>query len=164
MAWTTPRTWVPGEMVTASMLNIHLRDNMNALNPVLGSWTPILTADGGASGQTYSSQVGSYYKVGKLVVATFGMVLTAKGTLTGNLQLSGYPFAGDGNAGYMPLIWENLGVALAALYAEVGSSTLGYLRPLAAGGSTSFINQAMAAAGVTNTTILRGSLIYTASS
>jgi len=28
MAWTTPRTWIPGEFVTGSMLNTHLRDNL----------------------------------------------------------------------------------------------------------------------------------------
>lgn len=32
MAWTTPRTWTPGELVTASQLNTHLRDNLNFLN------------------------------------------------------------------------------------------------------------------------------------
>src|SRR5262245_1195540 len=31
MAWTTPRTWVPGELVTASMMNLHVRDNENYL-------------------------------------------------------------------------------------------------------------------------------------
>jgi hypothetical protein len=30
-AWTTPRTWVTDELVTASMLNTHIRDNLNAL-------------------------------------------------------------------------------------------------------------------------------------
>jgi|SRR5690348_8448631 len=29
--WTTPRTWVAGELVTAAMLNTHVRDNLNAL-------------------------------------------------------------------------------------------------------------------------------------
>lgn len=28
MAWTSPRTWVPGEKVLASLLNAHLRDNL----------------------------------------------------------------------------------------------------------------------------------------
>ena len=28
MAWTSPRTWVAGETVTASLLNTHLRDNL----------------------------------------------------------------------------------------------------------------------------------------
>lgn len=31
MTWTVPRTWVPGELVTASMMNIHVRDNINSL-------------------------------------------------------------------------------------------------------------------------------------
>lgn len=29
--WTTPRTWVTGELVTAALLNTHLRDNMDYL-------------------------------------------------------------------------------------------------------------------------------------
>lgn len=28
MAWTAPRTWVTGEVVTAALLNAHLRDNL----------------------------------------------------------------------------------------------------------------------------------------
>lgn len=28
MAWTTPRTWVAGEVVTASIMNTHVRDNL----------------------------------------------------------------------------------------------------------------------------------------
>jgi hypothetical protein len=31
MAWTTPKTWSVGELVTASDMNTHLRDNLNAL-------------------------------------------------------------------------------------------------------------------------------------
>jgi hypothetical protein len=31
MAWTTPRTYVAGEVVTASILNVDVRDNLNAL-------------------------------------------------------------------------------------------------------------------------------------
>jgi hypothetical protein len=31
MSWTTPRTWVAGELVTAGMMNTHVRDNLNAL-------------------------------------------------------------------------------------------------------------------------------------
>jgi len=30
MAWTAPRTWVTGELVTAALLNTHLRDNLLA--------------------------------------------------------------------------------------------------------------------------------------
>ncbi|NLX10436.1 MAG: hypothetical protein GXY36_12335 [Chloroflexi bacterium] len=31
MAWTVPRTWITGELITAAQLNAHLRDNLNAL-------------------------------------------------------------------------------------------------------------------------------------
>lgn len=32
MAWTTPRTWVNGETPDQTMMNTHIRDNLNALN------------------------------------------------------------------------------------------------------------------------------------
>lgn len=31
MAWTTPRDWTASEVVTASIMNTHVRDNLNAL-------------------------------------------------------------------------------------------------------------------------------------
>lgn len=31
MAWTSPRTWSVGEVLTAALLNTHLRDNLNFL-------------------------------------------------------------------------------------------------------------------------------------
>jgi microcystin-dependent protein len=34
MAWSVPRTWVTGELVTSSQLNTELRDNLNAILPV----------------------------------------------------------------------------------------------------------------------------------
>lgn len=36
MAWTAPRTWVAGEIVTAALMNTHLRDNLNDLAD--GTW------------------------------------------------------------------------------------------------------------------------------
>lgn len=35
MAWTTPRTWTDGELVTASIMNTHVRDNQLAEGPHL---------------------------------------------------------------------------------------------------------------------------------
>lgn len=32
MAWSVPRTWVTSELVTASLMNTHLRDNLNYLH------------------------------------------------------------------------------------------------------------------------------------
>lgn len=36
MAWTTPRTWVAGETVTAAIMNTHVRDNLNWLDTRIG--------------------------------------------------------------------------------------------------------------------------------
>ena len=30
MAWTTPRTWTDGELVTKAIMDVHVRDNLNA--------------------------------------------------------------------------------------------------------------------------------------
>jgi hypothetical protein len=46
MAWTSPRTWVAGEVITAALLNAHVRDNLLELNGTASawtSWTPTLT-------------------------------------------------------------------------------------------------------------------------
>jgi hypothetical protein len=42
--WTTPRTWIAGETVTATQLNAHLRDNFDYLyaNLSSGSLHPFL--------------------------------------------------------------------------------------------------------------------------
>ena len=39
MAWTAPRTWVTGEMTTAALLNLYMRDNQTMLgsHPHTGS-------------------------------------------------------------------------------------------------------------------------------
>lgn len=36
MSWTTPRTWVASELVTASLMNTHVRDNDNFLYAGVG--------------------------------------------------------------------------------------------------------------------------------
>lgn len=47
MAWTTPKTWAVSEVVTAAMLNTHLKDNLNAIietnSTDWSTWTPTLT-------------------------------------------------------------------------------------------------------------------------
>lgn len=67
MAYTTPRTWVTGELVTAAMLNEQVRDNQDAAFP-LGvaawtSWTPTLTNITVGSG----TSVGAYQRVGRTI-------------------------------------------------------------------------------------------------
>ena len=39
MPWTTPRTWVSGETVTAALMNTHVRDNLTEVLPGGSAWT-----------------------------------------------------------------------------------------------------------------------------
>jgi hypothetical protein len=57
-----------------------------------GSWTPRLEFAGGSVGMTYSTQRGSWLKIGKLVFIDFEFTLTSKGTSVGTANLDGLPF------------------------------------------------------------------------
>jgi len=37
MAWTAPRTWVSGELVTAALFNVQLKDNLTILKTVINN-------------------------------------------------------------------------------------------------------------------------------
>jgi hypothetical protein len=58
-----------------------------------GTWTPAITFGGGNTGVTYSAQSGNYTKIGNLVTITCYLVLTSKGTSTGNVKITGLPFS-----------------------------------------------------------------------
>lgn len=62
------------------------------------SWTPSITFGGSATGITYSTQVGYYTKVGKIVCATGFLVMTSKGAQTGAAVLNGLPVATNSTA------------------------------------------------------------------
>lgn len=57
-----------------------------------GTWTPSLTFAGGSTGMTYSTQTGTYTKIGRLVFCRGTIVLTAKGSSTGHARIEGLPF------------------------------------------------------------------------
>ena len=96
-----------------------------------GSWTPVIGGSGGTSGQTYSAQAGRYIKIGREVHATGYALLSAKGTITGNVQVQGLPVALENvsnlfvacHVGQM----SNLAVAYAWLggYGSPGTSVIG---------------------------------------
>lgn len=67
MAWTTPRTWTVGELVTASIMNTHVKDNFNALNRA-----PCLAATVGAAQTTTSLSYTDLATAGPAVTMTTG--------------------------------------------------------------------------------------------
>jgi hypothetical protein len=75
-----------------------------------GTWTPTVTASG-LSGVTYTTQSGTYIKVGRLVTVRGRIVLSSAGTNSGTYTaISGLPFASQNANPLSPasLIWFNL--------------------------------------------------------
>ena len=57
-----------------------------------GSWTPTFTFGGNSTGLTYSSRGGLYTRVGRLVTCYCIIVLSNKGSSTGNVLITGLPY------------------------------------------------------------------------
>jgi len=62
-----------------------------------GTWTPSLNFGGGTTGITYSSQAGSYIKIGDFVQFNINIILTSKGSDTGTATLTGLGFTPSEN-------------------------------------------------------------------
>lgn len=101
-----------------------------------GTWTPTIGGAGGQSGQVYSTQVGTYVKVGTLVYASFYVVLSTKGTITGNAQIQGLPFTSLTTAGQpvAALYWEGTASSFVnvAGFVRSGSTAVGLIGATAA--------------------------------
>jgi len=78
MAWTAPRTWVTSEVVTAAVMNTHVRDNLNWLGRVgvtgWASYTPTWTSTGTAPVIGNGTLLGVYVQIGRLFIATIQMI------------------------------------------------------------------------------------------
>lgn len=67
-----------------------------------GTWTPALNFGGATTGITYSTQVGSYERIGRLVIARARLVLSSNGSATGNATIEGLPLSIATNSQYQP--------------------------------------------------------------
>ena len=74
-----------------------------------GTWTPTIYGTGTAGNHTYAQQNGQYTKIGDEVHLQGYVQLSALGTLSGNVKLSGFPFTIKNVAGGYPAI--NIGFA-----------------------------------------------------
>jgi hypothetical protein len=77
-----------------------------------GTWTPTITHSGGAGAASYTSRVGRYTKIGRLVVLEFSIQFT-KNTLSGGvLIIADFPFVVGGTLSQNPVLIDNLATAL----------------------------------------------------
>lgn len=66
---------------------------MSAADVADGAFTPVLKISSSETGITYSTQDGYYSKSGKVVNLNINLILTSKGTNTGEITITGLPFA-----------------------------------------------------------------------
>lgn len=65
----------------------------------VGSWTPGVTASSTAGTPAYTTQVGSYIKIGSSIYVQFDLVLSGwTGTPSGNVSITGLPFTSTGTS------------------------------------------------------------------
>lgn len=129
-----------------------------------GSWTPVIGGSGGTSGQTYTTQVGRYIKIGKLVFATFTVTLSAKGTITTSVEIQGLPFTSQNTAsvfGVASLQFSNLATNWTHIIAvTLNNSTAARVR--GAGAAAAANTTDLATADINNNTGFVGTIIYQA--
>jgi len=78
-----------------------------------GTWTPTINFAGSSVGVVYTKQLGHYTKIGRMVYASFDILLSSKGSSNGGITIDGLPIASYGshqnNAG--TIICESGGVS-----------------------------------------------------
>jgi hypothetical protein len=126
-----------------------------------GTWTPSLAGITTQGSNTYSAQIGTYYKTGKMVVVQFDLTLSAKdAAMAGALLITGLPFAPSATK-FAPVFSQIENVTLSAGYAQhsgfiFGSSSIALTQM----GGTSGTWTNIASGAATNTTAFRGSITY----
>ena len=122
-----------------------------------GVWTPLLKFAENDTGVTYSSNTGTYIKVGKLIHVTFDFTLTSKGTDTGGAGIYGLPFTSSPVLGQGIGIdfYINMGVAVTFSNRVESDST-----SISLGQQTAVITQPVPDTSFTNTTRITGSGYY----
>jgi len=131
----------------------------------VGTWTPVIGGATSTTGQTYTVQVGSYVKIGKLVWAQYKATLSAKGTITGSIQIQGLPYtthnvtneSGVGAISFASLATNWISVVAITVVNTTAAAVQG---TQAAAASTT----ALAAGDIGNTTSMAGFLVYRATS
>jgi hypothetical protein len=102
--------------------NISAAGNVSAQNITKNTWTPNISYAGGGSA-TFTTQSGSYAKVGQMVLASFTLIANAS-TGTGNITLTGLPFTSDGSGTNGTITFGQIAMAThAVMVGNVNSSS-----------------------------------------
>lgn len=129
-----------------------------------GDWTPSIGGSGGQSGQVYTTQVGKYVKIGKMVFCQFRVQLSTLGTITTNVQIQGLPFTAENttnqSASLSIGLWLNLTTAVVYVGGRLEPNTTAITLSAATAAATSLAN--LAQADLANTSYFDGFIAYRA--
>jgi hypothetical protein len=121
-----------------------------------GTWTPAINFGGSSTGLTYTQQTGVYTKVGSLVVASFFLLLSSKGSSTGTANLAGFPFAmGTANTGATNVYTDRISMTNGVLGVYLASGTAATLYNQVSGTNSVVTNTHFA-----NDSFISGRLTY----
>jgi len=104
-----------------------------------GTFTPTLAFGGGSTGMTYNTQYGAYTKIGNLVHVEIIIILTAKGSSTGNAVISTLPFTTNSVGQTGAIYFEDVSYTGSVLVYLGGSATTINLVQLVEAGTSSAI-------------------------
>ncbi len=138
--------------------------NVNTLDDYEeGNFVIVLGGSGGTSGQTYSARNGTYVKNGQGVLLGYSLTLSAKGTITTNAQLQGFPFALNSDTTFAvgAIGWFDLNTSWVSIIPMMSSSTVADLVGATAA-ATGNVATNLTTADIKDTTQIRGSISYKA--
>ncbi len=91
----------------------------------IGTWTPVLNFGGATTGITYSTQTGNYYRIGALYYVEFSIILTNKGSATGNATITGLPAsAASAASGVVARFHTGMASLTSAPFGYIGGTTI----------------------------------------
>ncbi len=79
MAWTAPRTWVTAEVVTASLMNTHVRDNFLETAPAIATGTSRLIVSDGTNSIAERQVLNTFLTTAETTTSTSYTNLTTTG-------------------------------------------------------------------------------------
>jgi len=127
-----------------------------------GTWTPVIGGSTSESGQTYGHQRGVYVKIGRLVTCTFDVYFSAKGTITGAIQIKGFPFARNADASFnyprAAIGWDTTVTSFVELQLELNSAGVAEVKGNTAA-STNMVTT-IATADLANNSRFFGTITY----
>lgn len=133
--------------------------------PTTGTWTPVLAGNTTAGTNTYSIQQGNWTSIGRMVLVDFVITMTAKdAAMAGAIKITGLPFTAknlsNSAVGCALSQYDNvdLSAGKSQLTAQISANTATFFL-IENGDNVAAAN--VVAGGITATTSLRGTAIYT---